>query len=129
MTEKHLTNTNRLRTFDDFDGDAYVEDYRIRPQEVEDEQLEVSLLMRIGGPRGRFTLRARTTFIDSEDEDHWAVIRRPTGDVVDELEVDWMSASPSSIRDATQAFHEVYIGAANDWYSHSLAVEKADQEQ
>jgi len=125
MTEKHPTNTNRLRTFDDFDGDAYVEDYRIRPQEVEDEQLEVSLLMRIGGPRGRFTLRAGTTFVDGEDEDHWVEIRDPAGDLVDELEVDWTSASASNVPDATQAFHEVYIGAANDWYNHALAVQEA----
>jgi len=27
--------------------------------------------------------------------------------------------------DATQAFHEVYIGAANDWYNHALAVQEA----
>ena len=126
MTEEHPTNTDRLRTFDDFDGDAYVEDYRIRPREVEDEQLEVSLLMRIGGPRGRFTLRAGATFVDGEDEDHWLEIRDPAGDLVDELEVDWMSASPSNVRDATQAFHEAYIGAANDWYSHALAVQEAD---
>jgi len=127
MTEKHPTNTNRLRTFDDFDDDAYVEDYRIRPREVEDEQLEVSLLMRIGGPRGRFTLRAGTTFVDGEDEDHWVEIRDPAGDLVDEIEVDWMSASPSNVRDATQAFHETYIGAANDWYSHALAVQEAGE--
>jgi len=125
MTEKHPTNTNRLRTFDDFDGDAYVEDYRIRPQEVEDEELEISLLMRIGGPRGRFTLRAGTTFVDGEDQGHWVEIRDPAGDLVDELEVDWMTASPNSVRDATQAFHEVYIGAANDWYNHALAVQEA----
>jgi len=48
------------------------------------EQLEVSLLMRIGGPRGRFTLRAETTFVDGEDEDHWVEIRDPAGDLVDE---------------------------------------------
>ncbi|AEH35592.1 hypothetical protein [Halopiger xanaduensis] len=128
MNENHPINTNRLRTFDGFEGDAYVEDYRIRPQEVRGDQLAVSLLMRIGGPHGRFTLRAEATFIDGEDERHRVEIRRPAGDLVDEFEVDWTAAAPTNTRDATQAFHEVYVGVVDDWYNHALAAEEAGEE-
>ncbi|QCW01896.1 hypothetical protein [Natrinema pallidum] len=128
MTENHPINMNRFRTFDSFEGDAYVEDYRIRPQEVGDDQLAVSLLMRIGGPHGRFTLRAEATFIDGEDERHRVEICRPAGDLVDELELDWTAAAPTNTRNATQVFHEVYVGAVNDWYNHALAAEEAGEE-
>lgn len=125
MNENESQFENSIRAIHGVDGDVRVEDHRIHPREVSDDRLEMSLLMRIGGPYGCFYVHAEATFTNEEDEGHYVEIRRHGGDVVDTLEVDWTTAAPSDTTDATQALHETYIAAVGDWYSHALAAEEA----
>lgn len=125
MSENESQYEHSIRAIYGLDGEAYVEDHRIRPQTVQEDRLEMSLLMRIGGPYGAFYLRAESTFTDGEDEGHHVEIRRRGGDVVDEFDVDWTTAAPYDTTDATQALHETFIGSAHDWYSHAVAAEEA----
>ncbi|WP_096391460.1 hypothetical protein [Halopenitus persicus] len=111
------------------DGEGRVEDHRIRPQEVSEDKLEMSLLMRLGGPRGRFYLHAEVTFADDEDEGgHHIEIRRRAGDVVDEFTIGWTTADPDDATGATQAIYETYLHAADDWYAFAVGAEQAEDE-
>lgn len=126
MNENKSQFEHSIRSIYALDGDARVEDYRIRPQEVNDDRTKMSLLMRMAGPHGAFYVRATTTFAADEGEQgHRVEIRRRAGDVVDELEVDWATADPGDSMGATQALHETYIGAVGDWYAYALAAEEA----
>ena len=109
-------------------ADARCEDHRIRPREVSDECIEMSVLMRLGGEYSRYYLRARVVYSDDEDEaGHRVEIRQHGGDVVDTLEVDWATAQPDDLRDATQAICETYTNAAEDWYGHAVAADEAGE--
>jgi len=127
MSENEPQFENSIRSIYGLDGEGHVEDYRIQPQEVSDDRLEMSLLMRIDGPYATYYLRAETTFADYEGVGHRVEIRRRGGDVVDEFEVDWATVAPDDTRDATQALHETYISAAGDWYSHAVAADEAGE--
>ncbi|WP_435180463.1 hypothetical protein [Halorussus sp. AFM4] len=126
MSENELQFENSIRSIYSLNGDAYVEDYRIRPKTVSDDRFEMSLLMRLGGPYATYYLRSRTVYSDDEDKGHRVEIRRRGGNTVDTFEVNWTTAEPDDIRDATQALHEIYIAPVNDWYSHALAADEAD---
>lgn len=125
MSENESQNEHSIRAIWQ-DDVAPVENYRIRPREVSDDRLEMGLLMRLGGPRGKFYVRAEVVFSINEDEDgHHVEIRRRGGDVVDEFTIDWTTADPDDATEATQALCETYINAASDWYSFAVGAEQA----
>jgi len=126
MNENDSQNENSIRAIWQ-DDEGRVENHRIRPQEASDDKLEMSLLMRLGGPSGKFYVRAEVTFSDGGDEEgHYVEIRRRGGDVVDEFTIDWTTASPGDATEATQALCETYLHAASDWYAFAVGAEQAE---
>jgi hypothetical protein len=104
--------------------DAYVEEFKIRPLTIEDGELKLSALMRVGGAEGIYYVRATTTF--AEEGGHHVTVHLPAGDLVDELEVDWTTATPEDTMDAVEAMHETYIAAAQDWYGFAVGADAGD---
>jgi hypothetical protein len=106
---------------------AHVEDFRIRPEEVSDDRLEMKVSMRIGGGEAVYYLHADVQY-GGEDEGHEVVIRRRGADVVDAFETDIVTTEPGDEMEAVQAIHETYLAAKDDWYSHARSADEAGDE-
>lgn len=119
-TEREL-----LRTTIYAEGTAHVEEFRIRPVTVSDEEVEMHVKMRIGGDRAIYYLTATVRYIDNDLADHHISIRRQGEEMVDEFEANLVTASPSDMFDATQAMHEAYLQSVELWYDFAVAADMA----
>jgi len=123
MTEHIFNEENRTTEQNStVDGhEAYVEDYRIRPREIEPgERVVMSVLMRISGDRGTFYVDANVIFGDGDDAGHRIVVRERGSGHVEEIEGGWTTAEPVGMVEASQAVHECYVGSVDDWYEFAV---------
>lgn len=123
MNENERSIENEIETIYGGD-DAHVEEFKVRPLTIGEEELKLSALMRVGGAEGVFYVRATTVFAD-DGGSHHVTVHRLGGGLVEELEVDWTTASPEDTMDAVQAMHETYIESAQDWYDFAVDAERA----
>ena len=127
MNENNDTATeNRLQTIY-ADGEAHAEDFRIRPTTFNDAQKTFHVHMRVAGGEAVYYLLATVNYSE-ENPGHHIVIRDHEHDVVDEIESDFTAADPHDTLDVTQALHEMYVQAAQEWYDYGRNADGAGEE-
>jgi hypothetical protein len=117
------TNENRLQT-SYADGEAHVEEFRIRPLTFDDEEKKFGVHMRIAGPEAVYYVSVTVTYSE-KTPGHHIVILDHEHSVVDEIESDWVAADPHDTLDVMQALHEMYVQAVKEWYDYSLSADEA----
>ncbi|WP_227130930.1 hypothetical protein [Halorubellus salinus] len=130
MYDEETKSTEQNQTKDIYkQTEAYVEDFCIRRLDAPDGERRMSVLMRFSGRDDgteKYYLKATATYSDRGG--HQVSIRRECEeDVVAELDMRIVTASPEDAFDCTQAVHETYLAAVDDWYAFAEEAKEAEK--
>jgi hypothetical protein len=126
MTDHIDTQENSLETIYAA-GEAHVEEFRIKPLTFGEEEKTFHVLLRIAGGEAVYNLSASVTYSE-EDPGHHIIISDHEDRVVYEIESDFVAADPHDSLDVTQALHEMYVQAAQEWYDYARDADTAGGE-